>query len=155
MAEGATWLDRQLVGGDPIELRGGRFGAEVDDAMHRRQAHLVEQGLAERKDDSVRYRRNLLRLLRQQELASAGDGLAKETGLSFAEMPDGARVEGIYRRSVRLSSGKFAVLEKSKEFTLVPWRPVLERQRGKMVSGMVRGSSVSFDFSRKRGLELG
>lgn len=152
MSNGATWLDRQLVGSEPIELRGGRFGAEADDAMHRRQSHLVERGLAERKDDGVRYRRNLLRLLRQRELVSAGDRLAQETGLSFIETPDGTRVEGVYRRSIQLASGKFAILEKSKEFTLVPWRPVLERQRGKMVGGIVRGSTVSFEFSRKRGI---
>jgi len=155
MAEGATWLDRQLVGGGPIELRGGRFGAEADDAMHRRQAHLVERGLAERKDDSVRYRSNLLRLLRWRDLVAAGGRLAKETGLSFVETPEGTRAEGVYRRSIQLASGKFAVLEKSREFTLVPWRPVLERQRGNVVSGVVRGSSVSFDFSRRKRLGLG
>jgi len=44
-----------------------------------------------------------------------------------------------------------AFIEKSKEFTLVPWRPVLERWRGKMVGGIMRGSSVSFDFGKKRG----
>jgi len=150
-ADGATWLDRQLVGRDPVELRGGRFGAEVGGALHRRQAHLVEQGLAEQKDDSVRYRRNLLQCLRQREMSAAGERLAKESGMAFMETPDGTPAEGVYRRSVRLASGKFAVLEKSKEFTLVPWRPILERQRGKMVSGVVRGSSVTFDFSQKRG----
>lgn len=154
MSNGATWLDRQLVGGASVELQGRRFGAEAGDAMRRRQEHLVDQGLAELKNDGVRYRRNLLRLLRQRELVAAGDRLAKENGLSFVETPEGTRAEGVYRRSIQLASGKFAMLEKSKEFTLVPWRPVLERQRGKMVSGVVRGSSVSFDFSRKKGLGL-
>lgn len=152
MVEGATWLDHKLVGGGSIELRGGRFGTEAGDAMRRRQAHLIEQGLAEQKDDGVRYRRNLLRLLRWRELAAAGGRLAKETGLSFVETPDGTRVEGVYRRSIQLASGKFAILEKSTEFTLVPWRQVLERQRGKMVGGIVWGSTVSFEFSRKRGI---
>ena len=32
--------------------------------------------------------------------------------------------------------------------------PVLERQRGRVVSGVVRGSSVSFDFTKKRGIGL-
>jgi type IV secretory pathway VirD2 relaxase len=155
LSNGATWLDRQLVGGDPVGLRGGRFGAEAGDAMRRRQEHLVEQGLAELKNDGVRYRHNLLRLLRQRELVAAGDRLAKETGLSFMENPDGARVEGVYRQSVQLASGKFAVLEKSKEFTLVPWRPVLERQRGKMVGGVVRGSTVSFEFSKGKRMGIG
>jgi type IV secretory pathway VirD2 relaxase len=151
-ADGATWLDRQLVGTAHVELQGERFGAEASAAMHRRLEHLIEQGLAERQDDGVRYRRNLLRLLRQRDLAAAGERLAKETRMTFVETPDGSRAEGVYRRSVQLSSGKFAMLENSKEFTLVPWRPVLERQRGKMVSGVVRGSAVSFELSRKRGL---
>jgi len=154
-ADGATWLDHQLVRGDPIELRGGRFGAEAGDAMRRRQEYLVEQGLAEWKDDGVRYRRNLLRLLRQRELVAVGDRLAEETGLSFVETHDGTRAEGVYRQSLRLASGKFAVLEKSKEFTLVPWRLVLERQQGKMISGVVRGTSVSFEFHRKKGIRIG
>lgn len=54
-----------------------------------------------------------------------------------------------------LASGKFAIIEKSKEFTLVPWRAALERQRGKAVSGIVRGSAVSFDFSKKHGIGIG
>jgi hypothetical protein len=45
------------------------------------------------------------------------------------------RIEGIYRRHVDLASGRFAVIEKSREFTLVLWRPVLERNLGKSVSG--------------------
>jgi len=30
---------------------------------------------------------------------------------------------------------KYGVIEKSREFTLVPWRPVLERAIGKQVGG--------------------
>lgn len=60
-----------------------------------------------------------------------------------------------YRRPLRLASGKFAIIEKSKEFTLVPWRAALERQRGKVVGGIVRGSSVSFDLTKKRGIGIG
>ncbi|MDZ5696731.1 relaxase/mobilization nuclease and DUF3363 domain-containing protein [Chelativorans sp. M5D2P16] len=153
-ANGATWLDRQLVGSAQVELLGERFGAAASAAMRRRQEYLVEQGLAEQQGGDVRYRRNLLRLLRRRELAAAGNLLAKEAGMTFVETQDGTRTEGVYRRSVRLASGKFAVLEKSKEFTFVPWRPVLEQQRGKMVSGIVRGSTVSFDFSRKRGIGI-
>lgn len=36
------------------------------------------------------------------------------------------------------------------EFTLVPWRPVLERQIGKEVSGIMRGRDVSWTFGRQR-----
>lgn len=154
-ADGATWLDRQLLAKEPTTLHGGRFGAEATEALHRREQHLIAQGLAERDGQKIRYQRNLLRLLRQRELAAAGEKLAKEIGLPFAATNDGDRIEGVYRRPLRLASGKFAVLESSKEFTLVPWRPVLERRRGQAVGGVMRGSSVSFEFEKKRGIGLG
>ena len=149
-ADGATWLDRQLLTKEPLALRGERFGAEAAQALRRRQEYLIERGLAEREGQHVRYQRNLLRLLRRRELAAAGEKLAKETGLDFAETQDGDRIDGVYKRPIRLASGKFAVIEKSKEFTLVPWRPVLERQRGKMVGGVIRGDSISWTIGRQR-----
>ncbi len=154
-AGGATWLDRQLVGKEPAPLRGNRFGVAAADALRQRQDHLMEQGLAERDGQIVRYQRNLLCVLRQRELASAGDKLGKEMGIKYVETQDGGRIEGIYRRPVHLATGKFAIIAKSKEFTLVPWRPVLERQRGNVVGGVMRGSSVSFDFTKKRGIGIG
>ncbi|MEQ8178554.1 MAG: relaxase/mobilization nuclease and DUF3363 domain-containing protein [Nitratireductor sp.] len=154
-ADGATWLDRQLLAKEPATLRGERFGAESAQALHRRQEHLMEQGLAERDGKTIRYQRNLLRALRQRELAAAGEKLAKETGFAFVETRDGDRIDGVYKRPIHLASGKFAIIEKSKEFTLVPWRPVLERQRGKLVGGVMRGSSMSFDFTKKRGIGIG
>ena len=153
-ADGATWLDQQLLAKEPTALRGERFGAATTEALRQREEQLIAQGLAKRDGQTVHYQRNLLKLLRQRELAAAGEKLSKETGLSFTETRDGDRIEGVYRRQMRLASGKFAIIEKSKEFTLVPWRPVLERQRGKMVGGVMRGSSVSFDFGKKRGIGL-
>jgi len=154
-ANGATWLDHQLLAKKPLALRGDRFAAEVTKALRQRQEHLAEQGLAERQSASWLYQRNLLRLLRRRELAAAGEKIAKETGLTFVEAQEGDRIEGVYKRSIQLASGKFAFIEKSKEFTLVPWRPALERQRGKTVAGAIRGASVSFDFSKKRGMGIG
>lgn len=116
---------------------------------------MIAQELAKRDGQTMRYQRNLLKLLRQREVADAGDRLAKETGLGFAPTRDGDRIEGVYRRPVRLASGRFAVIEKSKEFTLVPWRPVLERQRGQTVGGVMRGTTVSFEFGKKRGMGIG
>jgi len=75
--------------------------------------------------------------------------------LTFVQTSNGERFEGVYRKPVHLASGKLAVIEKSKEFTLLPWRVALERQRGKMVAGAIRGSSVSFEFGKKRGMGIG
>lgn len=154
-AGGATWLDRQLLAKEPLPLRGDRFAAAVTKALERRTDHLVVEGLARPDGQTVRFQRNLLRVLRQRELAATAEKLAKEMGLEFVSPQDGMRIEGVCSRPVQLASGKFAVIAKSKEFTLVPWRPVLERQRGKMVGGVMRGSSVSFEFGRKRGVGLG
>ena len=153
--EGATWLDRQLVADRPDTLRAGGFGREAEDAIERRSRWLMRQGLAKERDGRTVYQRNLLTELRRREVSAAADRLSKELGKSFAEPLDGERIEGVYRRPLRLASGKFAVIEKSKEFTLVPWRATLERQRGQMVGGVVRGSSVSFDFGKKRGMGIG
>ena len=154
-ADGATWLDAQLLAKDRVALRGDRFGADVAEALSQRQEQLIARDLAERDGQTMRYQRNLLQLLRQREVADAADKLAKQTGLAFAPTRDGERFEGVYRKPVRLASGKFAVIEKSKEFTLVPWRPVLERQRGQTVGGVMRGATASFEFGKKRGIGLG
>ncbi len=153
-ADGATWLDRQLLATEPTALRGERFGAAATEALRQREEQLIAQGLAKRDGQTVRYQRNLLKLLRERELAARGERLSKEIGLSFTETQDGDRIEGVYRRPVRLASGKFAVIEKSKEFTLVPWRPVLEQQRGKVVGGVMRGALVSFEIGKKRGIGI-
>ena len=154
-AVGATWLDRQLLAKEPLSLRGDRFGTAVTEALKWRTDHLVKEGLAENEGQTLRFSRNLLRVLRQREIAATGDKLARETGLEFLPPQDGMRIEGVYKRSVQLASGKFAVIGKSKEFTLVPWRPALERRRGKMVGAVMRGSTMSFDFGKKRGVGIG
>lgn len=59
-----------------------------------------------------------------------------------------------FTESVQLSSGKFAIVEKFHEFTLVQWRPVIDRQLGKEVTGVVQGGSVSWPLGRQRDLGL-
>ena len=149
-AQGATWLDRQLVAEQSEPLRARGFGREAEDAIERRRRWLMQQGLAKERDGRTVYQRNLLTELRRREMSAAADRLSKELGKPFIEPLDGERIEGIYRRPLRLASGKFAVIEKSKEFTLVPWRTALDRQRGKAVSGIVRGTTISWSFTRSR-----
>ncbi|MQB07990.1 DUF2840 domain-containing protein [Agrobacterium tumefaciens] len=67
---------------------------------------------------------------------------------------DGEKISGKFTGTVQLSSGKFAVVEQSHEFTLVPWRPVIDRHLGKEVAGIVQGGSVSWQLGRQRGLAL-
>ena len=150
-ADGTTWLDRQLVGDRPETSRDAGFGREVRDALARRRQWLIEQDLAREEQDRTIYRANMLALLQRREVTRVAGQLSGELGLAHAEVRSGERVEGIYSRSVELASGRFAVVEKSREFMLVPWRPVLELSLGKQVSGVARGETISWTLGRQRG----
>jgi hypothetical protein len=126
----------------------------VRQALGQRRQWLVEQELAEIEGDTVRFRRNLLSVLQQRELRGVAGGIARELDKPFAEARTGEQVEGVYRRAVQVGDSKFALIEKSREFTLVPWRPVLERSAGKNVSGIVRDGGISWTIGRSRGLGI-
>lgn len=149
-ADGATWLDRELVTEKPTAVSDRGFGREVHEALARRRQWLIDQNLAETEHDRIVYRANLLGLLRQRELARIGAQLSDELGLDYLEAQPGRRIEGVYRRRVDLASGRFALIERGRDFTLVPWRPVLERNLGKQVSGTARGETISWTLGRER-----
>ena len=56
-----------------------------------------------------------------REGARNGAALAQERTKRFRAAADGETVAGTFTGIVQLSSGKFAIVEKSHEFTLVPW----------------------------------
>lgn len=154
-ADGATWLDRRMIAGGASDLAPAGFGQEVSQAMDRRREHHIEQRNATRQQDGrVFYRRNLLATLQEREVASAGAELATTKPMPFRAASDGETVSGKFTGTVQLASGKFAIVEKSQEFTLVPWRPVIDHQLGRDVSGTVQGGSVSWQLGRQRGLGL-
>jgi type IV secretory pathway VirD2 relaxase len=146
--DGVTWLDEQSVAANPERLDGG-FGAKAREALAVRRQWLIEQGLAWREGDEVHYRPGMLATLGQRELRQVAGHLSRELGLDYAEHR-GDEIVGTYRRAVQVGAARYAVIEKSKEFTLVPWRPVLEKQIGKQVSGVDRGGAISWTFGRQR-----
>ena len=148
--EAATWIDRELVSASPEPLRAAGFGQEVADAQARRRQWLVAQGFAEERGGRMVFGSGMLDALRRRELLRAAGQLSEEVGLPFVESRKGDLVEGVYRRSVELHAGRYALIEKSREFTLVPWRPVLERQTGKTVSGLMRGDGINWTIGRGR-----
>lgn len=150
-ADAATWIDRTLTSGDGVPVRDAGFGREVREAQASRRQWLVEQGLAEEQEGTVRLRSDLIAMLQRRELLRVAGQLSDELGLAFTEARAGERVEGTLRRRVDLTNGRYALVEKSREFTLVPWRPALERQIGKQVAGVVRADGVSWQFGRERG----
>jgi type IV secretory pathway VirD2 relaxase len=154
-SDGATWLDRRLLRSDTSDLSSAGFGAEVREAMDRRREHHIDRGDAARQPDGrIAYRRNLIAALRDREVAHAGEELAAKKSLPFRMAANGETVTGAFTGTAQLSSGKFAIVEKSHEFTLVPWRPVIDRQLGREVMGVVQGGSVSWQLGRQRGLGI-
>ena len=154
-ASGATWLDRQAVARERIDVSSGGFGAEVREAMDRRAERLLQEGLAERQGRRIVFNRNLIDTLRRRELDALGGKLAAETGLPFNRAAGGDYVSGIYRQRLALASGRFAMIDDGLGFQLVPWSPSLEKNLGRHVSGVARGDGgVDWSFGRTRGLGL-
>lgn len=151
---GATWLDQQLIGGGR-GLGDLGFGGEVKGALRQRADFLAEQGLAEKRGQRTVLARNLLATLRGREVAKVAQDIAAETGLEHRPVTDGQCVAGIYRRSVALVRGRYAMLDDGKGFSLVPWRPVIEQRLGQPMIATIRGGSVSWDMGRPRGPSVG
>ncbi|WP_106639764.1 relaxase/mobilization nuclease RlxS [Allosphingosinicella vermicomposti] len=152
-ADAPTWLDRELTAATPLPLRDAGFGRAVREAQAIRRQWLLDQGLAEERSGGTVYRAGMLATLQRRELLRAGAQLMDELGLRFTEAKAGERIEGKLARQIDLVGGRYALVEKSKEFTLVPWRRVLEERIGKQVTGIVRpnGSDVNWTFGRSRG----
>ena len=148
---GATWLDRQLLD-EGMALAPQGFGAQVRGAMERRADYLAEQGLAERRGQRIILARNLLATLRDRELASAGKTLEAQTGRSFRPLKDGQLASGVYRQSIQLASGRFAMLDDGLGFSLVPWKPVIEHRLGQWLGVVVRGNSGSWRLGKQHGM---
>lgn len=149
-AIGATWLDKALADGENnVQSRG--FGGDVERAKVSRRAFLFKSGIL--KAETAPITETHLAELERRDLASAGKGLAAQMGKPYETAPTSGRVKGMYAKAIDRPSGKYAVIERAKDFTLVPWREALERQRGKSVSGLLRGKTISWTFGRSRGVQ--
>jgi type IV secretory pathway VirD2 relaxase len=153
-ARAQTWLDRELVADAPTPVSEKGFGHQVRQGLAQRRAFLIAEGFATQQGDRVHYPRDMLASLQGQELGRASAELGKSIGKPYAQAADG-KLDGVCRGPVHLISGKFAVVERSRDFTLVPWRPVLERQIGKPIHGIVRGREVSWSLGRTKGPNIG
>lgn len=154
-APGATWLDHRLVERTPMSLARSGFGEEVHRAMQARTDHLIEEGLARREGARVLFRKDLLDTLQNRELAAAGAKIAQVRGMTFNPISSGDAVSGTYRETIRLNSGRFALIDDGLGFQLVPWSPSLEKNINRHVSGIARNDGgVDWRRERTRGLEI-
>ncbi len=145
-----TWLDRELASGTSSAVRDVGFGREVRTALAARRQWLIEQQLADGERSGFRLRAGTIERLRQRELESVGGELADQLGKRFEVARIGERVEGVIARRVDLEGGSYALVERSRDLTLVPWRDALERNIGKAASGIMRADGISWQFGRGR-----
>jgi len=145
---GRTWLDNELSDGVANEPLSG-FGEELKVAKAQRQRFLLSQGLISK---GQRITEQTLKALEQLDLKDAGHSLSREYEKPYKPAETSGKVSGIYRRVLERPSGKYAVIEKSKEFTLVPWRETMDRNIGKSVTGVIKGQTISWTLTKERGI---
>lgn len=139
---GLTWLDTEGAGVPRDAL------AKVRQA---RLAFLQEKGWLERGGSEVGDA--LCARLRVMELRRTSSMLASSTGRAAVEMVPGDRFEGRFEKAMDLGQGRFAVVGNAKEFALVPWRPEMERHRGRDMPFRRTAAGVSWTIGIERGLE--
>ena len=148
-ARGATWLDEQLSTG---RLEEERTSKELLEAAAKRRLALRQMGIAI--GDGERLPHQSLEQLKAMDIKEAGEALTNQMGKPYASASGSRHIEGVFTGTIERPSGKFAVIEKSREFTLVPWRPIMERRRGLSIIGRASGGGgISWDVrGRGRGL---
>ena len=145
---GRTWLDEALRSGVANEHPSG-FGEEVNVAKAQRQRFLLSQGLIGNEQNVTEQ---TLKSLEQLDLTNAGKSLSRDYDKPYKPAAAEGKVSGIYRKAIVRPSGKYAVIEKSKEFTLVPWRETMDRNLGKSVTGIMKNQTISWALSKGRGI---
>jgi len=115
-ARGATWLDKRLS----EKGISGLGDTPLQNALKKRQSVLVKMG--HKFSQEGRLPETVLKDLRQMDLRDAAKGYSESLNKPYAALGESRTVEGIYREAIDRPSGKFAVIERAKDFTLVPCR---------------------------------
>jgi type IV secretory pathway VirD2 relaxase len=154
--DGATWLDRELASPQRTVLADEGFGQEATAALTRRKQWLADKGYAtDLGDGRIRASKDLLQRLEAGDIERAGRVLAAERGREWRPAFAGNHVSGQLVGSTQLASGRFAMIDDGLGFSLVPWRPALEQQIGRVISGVaMAGGDVDWSLGRSRGLGL-
>ncbi|MCP4098485.1 MAG: DUF3363 domain-containing protein, partial [Planctomycetaceae bacterium] len=129
-ADGASWLDRKLLSKEPVVFRDKGFGAEANRALRLRQQWLIKEELMTEQGGQLAARHRLLETLQRREVARVAGKLQQELGLTYQPQARRERLKGQISRTVKLASGRFAVVQKGKEFSLVPWRSKIIQKQG-------------------------
>jgi len=154
-SNGATWLDRELVGRERSGIADCGFGREVNKAISRRAQRLVDMGLATAKDGNIHIPVRTVATLQRREVERVGLQMARDRGLTYMPSHAGEYVSGRLAGVASLVSGRFAMIENGLGFQLVPWQPLLEKRIGQYITGLQRDDGgIEWTLGRNRGLSL-
>lgn len=145
-AHAETWLDREEGKQNSLE------NTAISDARKARVAFLREKGWL--KDGETTLNTEVRQRLRMEELRRLGEVESKRTQRVHKVLETGEGFEGKFERTTDLAQGRMAIVGNEKAFAMVPWRPDMERQRGRSMAIEVRERGVSWSISDalKRGL---
>lgn len=151
-AFGETWLDQQLAGQAVEPLGGAGLGGDVRSAMDERmKRHFQREIVSDR--DAKELNNDHLKLLQKEGMLHASLDITKETGLTYRAIQPGDRVEGTFKRIHQTEHAKFAVIDRGREFSLVPWKRSLEKLRDRPIEiTMSRTRDIAWTIGRNRGL---
>jgi type IV secretory pathway VirD2 relaxase len=150
--DGPTWLDRELAARAPLDHANHGFGNDLERALLARRNWVLEQQVARLDAERANPDPDLPGRQRLRDIGTIAQGLANETGMDVREAVEYERVDGVLKKAIDTSSGKFAVIEGRHELLLVPWRPELEKLIDRTVTGIAHGDSA---WEIGRGLGLG
>jgi hypothetical protein len=80
--------------------------------------------------------------------------IVRNRGLAFKAIEDRQIIQGRLIGSTQLASGRCSMIDDGLGFSLVPWRPVIEKEIGREVLGVMRGTDISWQLGRKLGLGI-
>jgi len=94
--------------------------------------------------------KDTLSQLETLDLKAAGEALSKEIDKPYVDAPRKGSLSGTFRKTIDRPSGKYAVIEKSREFTLVPWRETMDRNLGRAIKGTIGRRTISWALTKGR-----
>ncbi len=116
-----------------------------------RRAFLHREGVLKNATDRIDDK--VLATLNRRDMEAAAKSVAQRLGKEFTHAPRSGRISGKYAERLDRPGGRYAVIERAKDFSLVPWREVMDRNLGKQISGAVRGNRISWTLSKNRGID--
>ena len=144
--EGLTWLDKRDAGLVGV----GAFANEITKAADERRAFLIESGRLKPDEHALPIGKQ--HLLEARERSNAAKAEADTSKRAYVFVEQGETFKGDYEKPINLAQGRFAVVGNAKEFTLVPWRPSIERHRGNPLVTKGSGTGISWTLEKTKGL---